>query len=136
MFCEFEEEMTGVVVVSPSGCKGGGGGGGGVGKKRGSGEEERERERQQLSVLEVLLAAVRRSVVACRVEREGGGGWGEEGEAEAEEGDAAAEVGEMEIGWPTDVRHVAHVTFDRFHGFLGLPVEFEVEMPCRVPSAR
>ncbi|EAZ20724.1 rho GTPase-activating protein 2 [Oryza sativa Japonica Group] len=127
--------MTGVVVVSPSGCKGGGGGGGGVGKKRGSGEEERERERQQLSVLEVLLAAVRRSVVACRVEREGGGGWGEEGEAEAEEGDAAAEVGEMEIGWPTDVRHVAHVTFDRFHGFLGLPVEFEVEMPCRVPSA-
>nr|TKW28956.1 hypothetical protein SEVIR_3G363200v2 [Setaria viridis] len=41
----------------------------------------------------------------------------------------------MEIGWPTDVRHVAHVTFDRFHGFLGLPVEFEDEMPCRVPSA-
>ncbi|KAF0888890.1 hypothetical protein E2562_019397, partial [Oryza meyeriana var. granulata] len=48
---------------------------------------------------------------------------------------AAAALGEMEIGWPTDVRHVAHVTFDRFHGFLGLPVEFEVEMPCRVPSA-
>uniref|UniRef100_J3NDV9 Rho-GAP domain-containing protein n=2 Tax=Oryza brachyantha TaxID=4533 RepID=J3NDV9_ORYBR len=41
----------------------------------------------------------------------------------------------MEIGWPTDVRHVAHVTFDRFHGFLGLPVEFAVEIPCRVPSA-
>lgn len=42
----------------------------------------------------------------------------------------------MEIGWPTNVRHVAHVTFDRFHGFLGLPVEFEPEVPRRVPSAR
>ncbi|XP_020254757.1 rho GTPase-activating protein 2 [Asparagus officinalis] len=41
----------------------------------------------------------------------------------------------MEIGWPTDVKHVAHVTFDRFNGFLGLPVEFEVEIPGRVPSA-
>ncbi|XP_006664074.2 rho GTPase-activating protein 2 [Oryza brachyantha] len=120
--------MTGVVVVSPSGCKGGGGGAG------------RERERQQLSVLEALLAAVRKSVVACRVEREdgGGGGWGEDGEGDEEEEvavAAAAAMGEMEIGWPTDVRHVAHVTFDRFHGFLGLPVEFAVEIPCRVPSA-
>ncbi|PKA67181.1 hypothetical protein AXF42_Ash004673 [Apostasia shenzhenica] len=42
----------------------------------------------------------------------------------------------MEIGRPTDVRHVAHVTFDRFHGFLGLPVEFEPEVPQRPPSAR
>uniref|UniRef100_A0A453K1S9 Rho-GAP domain-containing protein n=1 Tax=Aegilops tauschii subsp. strangulata TaxID=200361 RepID=A0A453K1S9_AEGTS len=96
------------------------------------------RERQQLSVLALLLAAVRRSVVACRVERgpdrvaSGGGGcrWGED-----DEDAAAPELAEMEIGWPTDVRHVAHVTFDRFHGFLGLPVEFEVEMPPRVPSA-
>jgi len=30
---------------------------------------------------------------------------------------------------------VAHVTFDRFHGFLGLPVEFEPEVPRRAPSA-
>ncbi|XP_071723099.1 rho GTPase-activating protein 5-like [Rutidosis leptorrhynchoides] len=44
-------------------------------------------------------------------------------------------VRQMEIGWPTNVRHVAHVTFDRFNGFLGLPVEFEVEIPGRVPSA-
>lgn len=42
----------------------------------------------------------------------------------------------MEIGVPSDVRHVAHVTFDRFHGFLGLPVEFEPEVPRRAPSAR
>ncbi|XP_020110216.1 rho GTPase-activating protein 1-like [Ananas comosus] len=41
----------------------------------------------------------------------------------------------MEIGWPTDVRHVAHVTFDRFHGFLGLPREFEPDVPRRAPSA-
>ncbi|KAH6836783.1 Rho GTPase activating protein with PAK-box/P21-Rho-binding domain-containing protein [Perilla frutescens var. hirtella] len=41
----------------------------------------------------------------------------------------------MEIGWPTDVQHVNHVTFDRFDGFLGLPVEFEPEVPMRAPSA-
>ncbi|XP_076946935.1 rho GTPase-activating protein 1-like [Bidens hawaiensis] len=41
----------------------------------------------------------------------------------------------MEIGVPTDVRHVAHVIFDRFNGFLGLPVEFEPEVPRRPPSA-
>ncbi|KAJ0084648.1 hypothetical protein Patl1_30393 [Pistacia atlantica] len=41
----------------------------------------------------------------------------------------------MEISPPTDVRHVAHVTFDRFNGFLGLPVEFEPEVPRRPPSA-
>uniref|UniRef100_A0A3Q7J083 Rho-GAP domain-containing protein n=2 Tax=Solanum lycopersicum TaxID=4081 RepID=A0A3Q7J083_SOLLC len=41
----------------------------------------------------------------------------------------------MEIGWPTNVRHVAHVTFDRFNGFLGLPVEFEPEVSRRAPSA-
>jgi hypothetical protein len=118
--------MTAVVVVSSAGCKGGGGGG-----KRG-GEEERRRR----AVLELLLTAVWRSVVSCRVERGSAGavaaGWAEEEEDEA----AAVELREMEIGWPTDVRHVAHVTFDRFLGFLGLPVEFEVEMPCRVPSAR
>jgi hypothetical protein len=42
----------------------------------------------------------------------------------------------LEIGWPTDVQHVAHVTFDRYNGFLGLPEEFEVEVPLRAPSAR
>lgn len=125
---EDQARMTGVVVVSSAGCKGGGGG------KRGGEEERRSR-----AVLELLLAAVRRSVVACRVERGSAGasaaGWPAEEDDEGDEA-AAVELGDMEIGWPTDVRHVAHVTFDRFHGFLGLPVEFEVEMPCRVPSAR
>lgn len=46
------------------------------------------------------------------------------------------ELCSMEIGRPTNVRHVAHVTFDRFNGFLGLPVEFEPELPRRAPSAR
>jgi hypothetical protein len=66
----------------------------------------------------------------------GGGGKRAAGGRGGGEEDAAVALEEMEIGWPTDVRHVAHVTFDRFHGFLGLPVEFEDEMPCRVPSAR
>ncbi|KAL3655234.1 Rho GTPase-activating protein 1 [Castilleja foliolosa] len=41
----------------------------------------------------------------------------------------------MDIGWPSNVRHVAHVTFDRFNGFLGLPVEFEPQVSRRPPSA-
>lgn len=41
----------------------------------------------------------------------------------------------MEIGLPTSVRHIVHVTFDRLNGFLGLPIEFELEVPRRVPSA-
>ncbi|GAB2274594.1 Rho GTPase-activating protein 1 [Dionaea muscipula] len=49
--------------------------------------------------------------------------------------DRDKELCAMEIGWPTNVRHVAHVTFDRFNGFLGLPVEFEPDVPRRAPSA-
>ncbi|MQL73022.1 hypothetical protein Taro_005377 [Colocasia esculenta] len=48
---------------------------------------------------------------------------------------AACRRWNMEIGWPTNVRHVAHVTFDRFRGFLGLPVELEPEVPRKAPSA-
>ncbi|XP_057826201.1 rho GTPase-activating protein 2 [Cryptomeria japonica] len=69
----------------------------------------------QLSVLALLLTTFRRSLVACRANRD--------------------ECTNMEISWPTNVRHVAHVTFDRYNGFLGLPVEFELEVPRRVPSA-
>ncbi|KAL5546252.1 hypothetical protein UlMin_005939 [Ulmus minor] len=42
----------------------------------------------------------------------------------------------MEIGWPTNVRHITHVTFDRFNGFLGFPVKFEVEIPGRRSSRK
>lgn len=68
----------------------------------------------QLSVLALLLAAVRRSGLTCQ---------------------SPPDDIKMEIGWPTNVQHVTHVTFDRFNGFLGLPVEFELEVPRRVPSA-
>ncbi|XP_072997532.1 rho GTPase-activating protein 2-like [Typha latifolia] len=104
--------MAGVVLVS-NGCRGEGGGG-----KRAKGEEERQ---NQISILALLIAAIRKSMVSCRMDQ---------GVDEA-----LPALRGMEIGWPTDVRHVAHVTFDRFNGFLGLPVEFELEVPCRVPSA-
>ncbi|KAL3718330.1 hypothetical protein ACJRO7_003460 [Eucalyptus globulus] len=69
----------------------------------------------QLSLLALLFAIFRKSLVACKSDRR--------------------EICAMEIGWPTNVRHVAHVTFDRFNGFLGLPVELEPEVPTRAPSA-
>ncbi|KAF8397911.1 hypothetical protein HHK36_016836 [Tetracentron sinense] len=77
--------------------------------------KERDKEGDQLSLLALLVTVFRKSLIACKTERE--------------------ELCSMEIGWPTDVRHVAHVTFDRFNGFLGLPVEFEPEVPRRAPSA-
>ncbi|KAL2481677.1 Rho GTPase-activating protein 1 [Abeliophyllum distichum] len=80
--------------------------------------EEQEEEGDQLSVLAALVTAFRKSLVGCR---------------SAAENCRVEEL--MEIGWPTNVRHVAHVTFDRFNGFLGLPVEFEPEVPRRPPSA-
>uniref|UniRef100_J3N641 Rho-GAP domain-containing protein n=1 Tax=Oryza brachyantha TaxID=4533 RepID=J3N641_ORYBR len=85
------------------------------------GEGSLEEEEERWSFLALLLELLRKSLLPCRTEEGGcGGGGGECG---------------MEIGWPTDVQHVAHVTFDRFHGFLGLPVEFEPEVPRRAPSA-
>ncbi|KAJ0976712.1 hypothetical protein J5N97_012186 [Dioscorea zingiberensis] len=80
-------------------------------------KEERKGQEDQLSLLTFVLTVLRKSLSGCRTE----GG--------------VEELRSMEIGWPTNVRHVAHVTFDRFHGFLGLPVEFEPEVPRRAPSA-
>ncbi|KAM5563888.1 rho GTPase-activating protein 2 [Rosa sericea] len=105
--------MTGLVMVT----RGGGCGGNFKGVKGGSTKEE---EQNQLSLVDFLLSAIRKSMVACRVEQ---------GE------DMISAVQNLDIGWPTNVRHITHVTFDRFNGFLGLPVEFEVEIPGRVPSA-
>ncbi|GMI71060.1 hypothetical protein HRI_000775300 [Hibiscus trionum] len=79
-------------------------------------EEEERKERDQLSLLTLLVDAFRKSLIGCSLS-------------------ASKELCSMEIGLPTNVRHVAHVTFDRFHGFLGLPVEFEPEVPRRAPSA-
>ena len=107
--------MTGPVMVSK-----GGGCGGGKGRRaaRAAAEEEEE---NQVSPVAVLLAALRKSMVACSVESPK---------------DVISTVHPMEIGWPTNVKHVSHVTFDRFNGFLGLPVELEVDIPAPVPSAR
>ncbi|CAI9760843.1 unnamed protein product [Fraxinus pennsylvanica] len=80
--------------------------------------EEQEEEEDQWSVLAALVTAFRKSLAGCR---------------SAAENCRVEEL--MEIGWPTNVRHVAHVTFDRFNGFLGLPDEFEPEVPRRPPSA-
>ncbi|XP_028784780.1 rho GTPase-activating protein 5 [Neltuma alba] len=77
--------------------------------------KERDREGDQLSILTLLVTAFRKSLIGCST--------------------SGGELSSMEIGWPSNVSHVAHVTFDRFHGFLGLPVEFEPEVPRRAPSA-
>lgn len=69
----------------------------------------------QFPILALLGAALRKSLVTCSVERD--------------------DVANMDIGWPTEVRHVSHVTFDPFNGFLGLPVELQPDVPCKVPSA-
>lgn len=79
----------------------------------------RQEAGDQDSVLGVVLTLVRNSFVGCKNTR-----------SEEEEEKL------MDIGWPTNVRHIAHVTFDRFNGFLGLPVEFEPEVSRRPPSAR
>ncbi|PHT46522.1 Rho GTPase-activating protein 2 [Capsicum baccatum] len=104
--------MTGLVMVTT-------GGGCGKSSSKAAADDEMENE-QQLSLVDFILAALRKSMVSCRVDRQE---------------DVITAVQQMEIGWPTNVQHLTHVTFDRFHGFLGLPVEFQVEIPCRVPSA-
>lgn len=109
---------------------------GGVAEEENRVKEKRESDRRdQLSLLALLVTLFRKSFwLACKTDRDnfssataggGGGGGG---------GNCGGRV--MEIGWPTDVQHVNHVTFDRFDGFLGLPVEFEPEVPRRAPSAR
>nr|XP_043621644.1 rho GTPase-activating protein 2-like [Erigeron canadensis] len=90
--------------------------------------EIEEEEENQISLVALLIAALRKSMVACRVESNSGS-------MDEQEQQEKNRKMEMEIGWPTNVKHLTHVTFDRFHGFLGLPVEFQVEIPCRVPSA-
>lgn len=83
-----------------------------------------DQEKQQLSFLDFILCALRKSMVlTCRID-------------EHQNEDLVSDVHHMEIGWPTNVNHITHVTFDRFHGFLGLPLEFEVEIPCKALGAR
>ncbi|XP_047335285.1 rho GTPase-activating protein 2-like [Impatiens glandulifera] len=120
--------MTGVVMVTKV-CGGGGMGsmgkgnhhaGGGGGSRVVDGGDQ-DQNHQQLSIVAFLITALRKSMVSCRIDRT--------------DEEVISTVRSMEIGWPTNVQHITHVTFDRFQGFLGLPVEFEVEVPCKVPSA-
>eukprot|EP00250_Pteridium_aquilinum_P005773 c15820_g2_i2 orf=408-2135(+) len=74
-----------------------------------------ERAPLELPVIALLLAAFKRTSLTCKA--------------------GLSDIVKMDISWPSDVRHITHVTFDRFNGFLGLPVEFEMEVPRRVPSA-
>lgn len=83
--------------------------------KSGGAESQARQNQNQFAILDVLMAVLRKSLVTCSVERE--------------------DVSSLDISWPTEVRHVSHVTFDRFNGFLGLPTELEPEVPRRVPSA-
>ena len=83
--------------------------GGSQGSRNGNGNKES-------AILDILVTVLRKSLLTCSVEKE--------------------DVSSMDISWPTEVRHVSHVTFDRFNGFLGLPSEFEPEVPRKVPSAR
>lgn len=69
----------------------------------------------QFQILDIFVAALRKSLVTCSVERE--------------------DESSLDISWPTEVRHVSHVTFDRFNGFLGLPTDLEPELPPKAPSA-
>ncbi|KAL1827402.1 hypothetical protein ACET3Z_005814 [Daucus carota] len=80
-------------------------------------------EDQDVSLVASLVSAIRKSMVSCRFE-------------DADKQDQGlSSSSAMEIGWPTDVQHLTHVTFDRFQGFLGLPAEFQVDVPSKVPSA-
>nr|XP_028955539.1 rho GTPase-activating protein 3-like isoform X2 [Malus domestica] len=80
------------------------------------GHNGRQHQHHQSAILDILVAALRKSLVTCSVERD----------------DVASS---FDISSPSEVRHVSHVTFDRFNGFLGLPTELEPEVPRKVPSA-
>ena len=75
----------------------------------------RDEEDVELSVVAFVFDALRRSGLSCK---------------------GSPDDIKMDIGRPTDVRHIAHVTFDRFNGFLGLPAEFQMQIPRIAPSAR
>lgn len=95
-----------------------GGGSSGVDNKGWRGQSQSQSHQNQFAILDILMAALKKSLVTCSVERD----------------DVCSSS--LDIGLPTEVRHVSHVTFDRFNGFLGLPSELQPEVPRRVPSAR
>ncbi|KAM3324922.1 rho GTPase-activating protein 1 [Capsicum chacoense] len=111
------------------------------GRKRERKRREREEGGDQLSLLTLCLTGFRKSLVACKSNFDILSGVSVEELLSSSCSGFSSSSGttcansSMEISWPSNVRHVAHVTFDRFNGFLGLPVEFEPEVPRRPPSA-
>lgn len=84
-------------------------------EKNGGGGGRKWERQQQMPILDILVGVLRKSLVTCSVERD--------------------DLSSTDISWPTEVRHVSHVTFDRFNGFLGLPTELQPHLPPKVPSA-
>ncbi|XP_059306100.1 rho GTPase-activating protein 5-like [Lycium ferocissimum] len=105
------------------------------GSKRERKRRERERETDQLSLLTLFVTGFRKSLVACSKSNFDIQELLASSCSSSSISSSARANSSMEISWPSNVRHVAHVTFDRFNGFLGLPVEFEPEVPRRAPSA-
>lgn len=94
----------------------------------------------QLSMVALVLATVRKSLLTCQTPEGVEIMEGEKVKAtdkanEKEKGKGKETKMSLDIGWPTNVEHVAHVTFDRYNGFLGLPEEYEHEVPRPTPSA-
>lgn len=70
-----------------------------------------------------LLTCMRKSFVFCTVDEMANDNTNEE------------EKLSISIGLPTEVCHVAHVTFDRYQGFIGVPRELEPDVNTKAPSA-
>ncbi|KAE8690554.1 Rho GTPase-activating protein 2 [Hibiscus syriacus] len=85
-------------------------------KQEGERKPRDKEEDHQLPLITILITAFRKSLIGCTLS-------------------GSKELCSMEIGLPTNVKHVSHVTFDRFNGFLGLPVEFEPKIHRKPPSA-
>ncbi|KAE8697192.1 Rho GTPase-activating protein 3 [Hibiscus syriacus] len=85
------------------------------GQSRDSTSKDNNQFQFQFPFLDILAALLRKSLVTCSVDTD--------------------DVSSMDISLPTEVRHVSHVTFDRFNGFLGLPTELQRDVPRKVPSA-
>ncbi|XP_022769753.1 rho GTPase-activating protein 3-like isoform X2 [Durio zibethinus] len=86
------------------------------GRCHGQNSYSMSKDNSQFPFLDILAALLRKSLVTCSVDTD--------------------DVSSMDISLPTEVRHVSHVTFDRFNGFLGLPTDLQLDLPIRVPSAR
>ncbi|KAL8192630.1 hypothetical protein R6Q57_027815 [Mikania cordata] len=83
-------------------------------------QQHRQPQSSNYTILALFVSALRKSIVTCTVD---------------DSDDASSATSSLDIGLPTDVQHVSHVTFDRFDGFLGLPAELQPEVPRKPPSA-